>query len=289
MTNRRHRSGAGKIDMFQYLDLYNGREGINHLMGIGLLPKAAECKVCLSDERVTIQNNSRSKDGVCFRCTLCKSTTSIREGSFFSGSHLTLREIVSIVLCFVMESSSCSASCLLRINKNVVLDWYNFCRDVAVETLSMHTMVIGGPGMHVQIDESLLMKRKYNRGRLVKSQWVFGAYCVEQSKGFLFFVENRSEETLLPLITRHIADGSIITSDLWKGYYNINKFGFEHRTVNHSRNFVDPITAADTNSIEGFWSVIKRKLKYIFGSQGELKQRHLQEFVYRHNFGFNGM
>lgn len=44
----------------------------------------------------------------------------------------------------------------------------------------------------------------------------------------------------MPLTTRNIAEESIITSDPCKGYYNINKFGFEHTTVSHSRNFVDP-------------------------------------------------
>jgi hypothetical protein len=38
----------------------------------------------------------------------------------------------------------------------------------------------------VEIDEWLLLKRKYNRGRMVGvQQWFFGGYCVEEKKGFL--------------------------------------------------------------------------------------------------------
>ncbi len=92
-------------------------------------------------------------------------------------------------------------------------------------------------------------------------------YSVEQNNSFWFCVPDRTEATWLALITRHITDGSIITSDMWKGYYNIRNCGLQHRVVNQSLNFVDPLTHADTNTIGGFWSTIKRKLKYIYGSQ----------------------
>ena len=36
--------------------------------------------------------------------------------------------------------------------------------------------------MHVEIDESLFGKRKYNRERLCNGQWVLGGICVETVK-----------------------------------------------------------------------------------------------------------
>ena len=35
--------------------------------------------------------------------------------------------------------------------------------------------MIGGPGHTVEIDECLLVRRKYNVGHQVSEQWVFGA------------------------------------------------------------------------------------------------------------------
>ena len=38
---------------------------------------------------------------------------------------------------------------------------------------------IGGEGKVVEIDESNLGKRKYNGGRVVEGQWVYGGICCE--------------------------------------------------------------------------------------------------------------
>ena len=48
---------------------------------------------------------------------------------------------------------------------HTLVDWYNFAREVCVEILSNRSEKIGGPGKHVEIDESKFGKRKYNRGK----------------------------------------------------------------------------------------------------------------------------
>ena len=47
------------------------------------------------------------------------------------------------------------------------MDWYNFVRDICTEYFLAHPAVISGPGVEVEIDESIFGKRKYNRGRVV--------------------------------------------------------------------------------------------------------------------------
>jgi hypothetical protein len=186
-----------------------------------------------------------------------------------------------------MEISVFSTSSLLKVSETTVVDWFNFCRDVCNWKVDLNNLQIGGPSLKVEIDESLLFKRKYNRGRITAQQWFFGGYCTAQKRGFLLPVASRDAATLVPLIQKHVASGSRIHSDQWGAYTHLTSYGWVHLTVNHSQNFVDPDSGAHTQGIESFWNQIKRKLKYVYGSQGDLKVRRINKYVYRHNFGYN--
>ena len=100
---------------------------------------------------------------------------------------------------------------------------------------------MGGSGKKVQIDEALIRKRKYHRGRGKEQIWIFGA--VEEdapgySRLFIQIVPDRSMATLIPLIIANTLPGSIIVSDEWCAYeYLAIMSEYKHITVKHSRNF----------------------------------------------------
>ncbi|GFQ81617.1 DDE_Tnp_IS1595 domain-containing protein [Trichonephila clavata] len=61
----------------------------------------------------------------------------------------------------------------LKINKNTVVDWYMFYREVCMIACVNESAKLG-EGAIVEIDESLFGKMKYGRGKRVKGSWVFG-------------------------------------------------------------------------------------------------------------------
>ena len=89
--------------------------------------------------------------------------------------------------------------------------------------------------------------------------WVFGGICVETDEIFIKIVQNRKAETLIPLIESSIMLGSIIVSDYWKSYDGIQylEIAFQHFTVNHGYNFVDPETGFNTQKCERLWRSLK--------------------------------
>ena len=99
------------------------------------------------------------------------------------------------------------------VSKRVAIDWFNFCRYVCGQYFLDHPIIIGGPGTVVEIDELKFGKRKYNRGRAINGQWVFGGIERGTTKSFMVVVEDRSASTLLPIIQQYIRPGTLIISD----------------------------------------------------------------------------
>ena len=122
--------------------------------------------------------------------------------------------------------------------------------------------MIGGPGKEVEIDESKFGKRKYNRGRAVEGHWVFGG--MERGGGDRFLVEvaKRDAATFLPIIAQYVRPGTVVYSDEWAACHQLaTTTGNVHLIVNHSLHFVDPLTGAHTQGVEGMWSACKRMMR----------------------------
>ncbi|KAJ4427111.1 hypothetical protein ANN_24726 [Periplaneta americana] len=148
---------------------------------------------------------------------------------------------------------------IVNISKNTILQHTRYFRDICswkLLQLPASDFQFGGPGRIVQIDESVITKRKLEVGRVVPQKWIFGIYDVVEKKGIIIYVQNRRAATLMKKILEHVKPGSEIWTDEWRGYSSLSKLGgvspFIHRTVNHSRNFVDPRTGVCTNAVEGY-------------------------------------
>ncbi|XP_018497355.1 uncharacterized protein LOC108865135 [Galendromus occidentalis] len=168
----------------------------------------------------------------------------------------------------------------LGIASKAIGSWNSALRDIVVEELS-NRAPIGGVGLTVEIDETLFSKRKYQRGRILPAQWVFGGICRETREAFMMTVPDRTAPTLKAAMQRHVLPGTRVISDCWKAYFRLADWGFEHQTVNHSKNFVDPITGAHTQSIERQWRSVKDKNRHRHGTHRHTVDSYLAEHLWR--------
>ena len=100
---------------------------------------------------------------------------------------------------------------------------------------------IGISEIPVEIDETHMISRRDNRGRILRAEryWILGCICRSTKQIRLKLFRNGSESTCLNFVNNNINIGLIIYSDMWKGYRNLNLNGYNHFTVNHSVGFIN--------------------------------------------------
>ena len=114
----------------------------------------------------------------------------------------------------------------------------------------------------------------------MEGQWVVGGIESDSRKSFLIPVDKRDEQTLLPIIQKWIKPGTTIISDCWKAYTNLEKYGYTHKTLNHSEEFVNK-DGDSTNKIEGHWRHPKVKILLLCVRKHHFSP-YLSEFMWRY-------
>ena len=206
---------------------------------------------------------------------------SIRHNSWLVDCKLPLENVLELIYLWSQGFTHSEVMHELSLSKKTVTEWFIFFREACINAIMEHSEQIGGNGIEVEIDESKFGKRKYHRGHKVEGQWVFGGReKYNKQKIFMVPVHNRKASTLIPIIKKWIAPGSIIHSDCWKAYSNLSKLGYTHVTVNHSKEFVNRESAACTNSIESDWRHAKVTMP-AYGTHLGDHAGYLVEFMWR--------
>jgi hypothetical protein len=274
-----------------YALILNNSAAIEWCRERGLLSNHQTCPTCGEDMKI---ENHKCNDSEIWRCRKmvlgtkhdCK--LSIRSGSVFEGSNLSIREILFILYEWAVQSPAHMTGYELSISQPTVCSWYLMFRRI-VSTF-METRLsgqIGGPGDVVEIDECQVGRRKHHRGRRSNEVWLFGAIVRNAVRPRIIIqkIRRRNRQTLEPLIERHIHISSRVISDGWSAYSGLQALGYNHSVVNHSKNFVSPedITT-HTQNIENLWRCLRRFLN----QRSSYSRRHLSgyitEFIFRKRF-----
>ena len=248
-------------------------------------PDGVQCPKC---QRVT--PHYRIADRPCYSCQHCGSHVYPMAGTIFEGTRFGhLRLWFKAVAYMAVTRCGISSRQLSRdVGVGVKTGWRMFHQIRKV--LAEEDGTLEGD---IEVDETYFggkfknmhkAKREQIGGRGVSGKTpVFG--MVERGgRVKAKVVRHTDAKTLLPEIRDTVEAGATIHSDEAASYNDLDGMGYWHDTVPHSKGIYVRGKDIHTNTIEGFWSQLKRSID---GSYHHVTTRHLQKYVDEYAFRYS--
>lgn len=240
------------------------------------------CPHCGSISKYHYKLTKNGKFEGLYKCKDCRKRFTVRIGTMFEDSNLPLEKWFYAIYVFLSHKKGISSVQLAKdIEVTQKTAWFMLQRirkNVKDDDANFDDMT--------QADETYVggKSRSFGngtQGRSLKEKTpVFG--MVSGGKVYAQVVPNAKAETLLPIIDERVKKGSTVITDGLSSYNKLSD-NYIHKVIPHSEK-IYCVDGFHTNSIEGFWSHIKRG---ILGIYHMVSKKHLpkycKEFVFRYN------
>jgi len=247
-----------------------------------------KCEKCDADRK-----HHRVSGRTAYACDYCGTHIYPLAGTIFEKSTTSLRTWFYAI--YLMGSTRCGISAK-QIQRETGVTYKTAWRMFKqIRTLMSEDLRLEGPA--VEMDETYYGGvRKYGTGRPMrgdsKKTPVVGI-VERKGRAVARATSDITGATLMGLVREHVLPESMIYTDELKTYGGIEALrdkasiekplGYRHRRINHSAK-VYVIGDIHTNSVEGFWSLIKRGIGGVYHS---VSQKYLQSYLDEYSFRYN--
>ena len=240
------------------------------------------CPYCKSTKTSIHNEENRTSR---HQCQSCQKSFSVLVGTIFEASKLPLvKWFMAIALIIDAKKGISSLQISRHLDFTYKTAWF-LSHKIRKALEEKNPALFGGV---VELDETYVKTtkdddddKKGGTGRGTNNTAVFGIV----NKGGdvkAFAVDDTKSHTLLEITMNNVELGTEIHTDEYKAYKCFKHF-YTHKSVFHKREYVSA-EGITTNSVEGFWSLLKRGIK---GNFHHISKKYLQayinEFSYRYN------
>ncbi|MBF8267224.1 MAG: transposase [Dehalococcoidia bacterium] len=246
-------------------------------------PNGITCEAC---QRVT--KHYRVTRRPAYACEFCGKMISPMAGTIMEKSSTPLRSWFHAM--FLMASTRCGISAKqlereLGVTYKTAWRMFRQIRSMLGENVILE-------GSSVEVDETYVGGKSMNRHKAFRDGKrgrgaagktpVFG---MVERKGSIVakVVPDATASSVLPEIQARVSLKSVVYSDELHSYDRLGRMGYDHRRIHHvSKVYV--VGDIHTNTIEGFWSLVKRGINGVYHSVSpEYLQSYVNEYAFRYN------
>jgi transposase-like protein len=247
----------------------------------------AQCEKCGVERK-----HHRVTGRPAWACDYCGSMVSPMAGTIFEKTTTPLS--LWFYAMYLMSATRCGISAK-QIQRETGVTYKTAWRMFKqIRTLMSEDISLEGEA--VEMDEAYLggedknrhaNKRKGGAGRSTNGKTpVFG--MVERGGRVVARVTpDVKAKTILPIVAERVLPSSTVFTDDYPIYDSVAKMGYAHNRVNHSAK-VYVMGDSHTNTIEGFWSLLKRGIGGVYHQvSAKYLQTYCDEYSYRYNRRFD--
>lgn len=271
--------------IFTMFEQFSSEQACRTYLQQVLWPNGPICPFCSHDKVYHFRN------GYTFKCASCRKNFGVTKGTIFEGTKIPLRKWFFAIYLFGSHKKGVSSHQMardLKITQPNAWHMLHKIREMMHNNTAFRRKLCGV----VEIDETYVGGKNKNRhykkrkkgiqGRSTKDKAVVWGLMERGGSVAIIPIKRLRRKAMQLLVKNKVAAGSRIMTDEYGAYSGLNRY-FDHGIVNHGAHEYckEDVT---TNSIEGFWSWLKRSITGIYH---RVSRRRLFAYCYEMAFRYN--